>query len=173
MAAKRRQENSQSSRGSQRSQGSQSSRGSQNSQASQKSSGRQKVERIPAPRNPVQTGFPPRINTPLRKFESSRPAGNLGNFAAEVFSPNAATGIQRPREPVRRTGPSRPSGRRPRPRPSTLGSRQQSKKSSTEQVTGTKSVLNKSSSIGSSGIGSSSSRSKSTGSNINGNIKNI
>merc|ERR1711936_1512230 len=82
-------------------------------------------------------------------------------------SPNAATGIQRPREPVRRTGPSRPSGRRPRPRPSTLGSRQQSKKSSTEQVTGTKSVRNKSSSIGNSGIGSSSSRSKSTGSNIN------
>merc|ERR1712037_303721 len=159
-----------------RQESSQGSENSQESQNSQFSSGRQKVERIPAPRNPVQknppqTGFPPRINTPVRKFAGT--PGNVGNLVAEVFSPSSPTGSQRPREPARRKGPSRPRPSAGRP---TFGSRplrQQSKKASTGQVSGSgkKGVSNKSSSNRSKTTGSSRTKDSSSSSSRRKDVK--
>merc|ERR1711971_329136 len=133
MAANRRQQSNQGSQGSQRNQGSQRSQGSQSSQRSQGSQ--------------ISQG-----------------------------SQGSQTPTQRPRSPARTTSSSRPrpSGRRPRPRPVTSGPRprpvtsgprplgQQSKTTTTRQVTGSGKTSVSGKSVGSiiSSIRSSSSRSK-------------
>merc|ERR1712172_387446 len=133
MAANRRQQSNQGSQGSQRNQGSQRSQGSQSSQRSQGSQSSQ------------------------RSQGSQISQGSQGS----------QTPTQRPRSPARTTSSSRPrpSGRRPRPRPVTSGPRplgQQSKTTTTRQVTGSGKTSVSGKSVGSkiSSIRSSSSRSK-------------
>merc|ERR1711971_987788 len=133
MAANRRQQSNQGSQGSQRNQGSQRSQGIQSSQRSQGSQSSQ------------------------RSQGSQISQGSQGS----------QTPTQRPRSPARTTSSSRPrpSGRRSRPRPVTSGPRplgQQSKTTTTRQVTGSGKTSVSGKSVGSkiSSIRSSSSRSK-------------